>query len=363
MSILIALGAIALAQQSQAEIVHKFYGPMPTGVTVSQSGRIFVTFPRWGDKVPATLVELQNGREVPFPNAEINRLASKRNGPNQLVNVQSAVVDDKDRLWAVDTGSVLMGYTIPDAPKLVCIDLQTNQVARTYKFPANVVFPTSYINDVRFDLSHGKAGYAFLTDSSDKGPNGIVVVDLDSGESWRRLNDHPSTKADPSYTPMAEGRPLMIRPKLGGDQKLKMGADGIAIDTASDRLYYCPLVSDKLYSVSVSALEDRSQRDDQVAQTVKMVTTKPGSDGLFNDRQGRILLTDYEHSLLQRLRHDGKLEPFLKLDKRYWPDTISVTKDRQLYLIANELQRQPKFNRGKDLRAKPYLLVKMTVPE
>ena len=31
------------------ELVATFNGPMPTGVTVSQKGRIFVNFPRWGD--------------------------------------------------------------------------------------------------------------------------------------------------------------------------------------------------------------------------------------------------------------------------------------------------------------------------
>ena len=33
------------------EAVAFFNGPLPTGVTVSRSGRIFVNFPQWGDKV------------------------------------------------------------------------------------------------------------------------------------------------------------------------------------------------------------------------------------------------------------------------------------------------------------------------
>ena len=111
--------------------------------------------------------------------------------------MQSVVVDPSDRLWAVDTGSIEFGPTSPGGPKLVGIDLKSNRVSRTIPFPPDVVLPTSYINDVRFDLRRGEAGYAFLTDSSDKGPNGIIVVDLASGRSWRRLHDHPSTKADP----------------------------------------------------------------------------------------------------------------------------------------------------------------------
>jgi hypothetical protein len=34
------------------EVVATFLGPMPTGVTVSHSGRIFVSYPKWGDEVP-----------------------------------------------------------------------------------------------------------------------------------------------------------------------------------------------------------------------------------------------------------------------------------------------------------------------
>jgi hypothetical protein len=41
------------------ELVHSFDdGPMPTGVGVSHTGRIFVNFPKWGDEVTASVVEL-----------------------------------------------------------------------------------------------------------------------------------------------------------------------------------------------------------------------------------------------------------------------------------------------------------------
>src|SRR4051794_6826826 len=61
------------------ETVAEFTGPMPTGVTVSPDHRIFVNFPRWGDKVDFTVAELKNGKPVPFPNAEINQY-----DPNQV---------------------------------------------------------------------------------------------------------------------------------------------------------------------------------------------------------------------------------------------------------------------------------------
>jgi len=33
-----------------------------------------------------------------------------------------------------------------------------------------------------------------MTDSSNQGPKGLIVVDLTSGQSWRRLHDDPPTR-------------------------------------------------------------------------------------------------------------------------------------------------------------------------
>jgi len=51
----------------QPEVVATLHGDMPTGVTVSAKGRIFLTFPRWGDPVTANVAELRNGKVVPYP--------------------------------------------------------------------------------------------------------------------------------------------------------------------------------------------------------------------------------------------------------------------------------------------------------
>ena len=40
------------------EVVHEFHGPIPTGVTVSRGGRVFVCHPRWEDPVDFTVGEL-----------------------------------------------------------------------------------------------------------------------------------------------------------------------------------------------------------------------------------------------------------------------------------------------------------------
>ena len=147
-------------------------------------------------------------------------------------------------------------------------------------FPDNVCLPTTYLNDVRFNLNMGPEGTAFITDSSDSGANGIIVVDIASGESWRRLNDHPSTKADQNFTPIVEGQPLMARMPGQPPAYLKIGSDGIAISPDGKTLCYCPLASRRLYSVSTEALADRNRSDQDVAGTVKQLLRPESRDGV-----------------------------------------------------------------------------------
>jgi hypothetical protein len=112
---------------------------------------------------------------------------------------------------------------------------------------------------------------AFITDSSQQGPNGIIVVDLGTGESWRRLNNHPTTKPEElqSFLPLVEGRPFLEHMQNGSVKPgASMSADGIAISSDGSCMYYCPLGSRRLYSVSIDALANRDVNDEDVAATI-----------------------------------------------------------------------------------------------
>jgi sugar lactone lactonase YvrE len=162
------------------EPVTQFYDAMPTGVTVSHKGRVFVNFPKWGDDVPFTVAEIREGKALAYPDETTNQT-----NPNEpaaaLVSVQSVVVDPSDRLWILDTGSPLFQPISYGGPKLVCVDLNSDKILKKILFTQDVALPTTYLNDVRFDLRRGNEGMAFITDSAQKGPNGIIAVDLRQG--------------------------------------------------------------------------------------------------------------------------------------------------------------------------------------
>jgi sugar lactone lactonase YvrE len=342
------------------ELVHTFTGPMPTGVSVSHTGRVFVNFPKWGDDVSATVVELRDGREAPFPDEAWNS-PSGDDDPSAFVSVQSVVVDPADRLWVLDTGSPMSRPTQPGGPKLVRVDLDSDTVGQVITFPADVALPTTYLNDVRFDLRRGDGGIAYITDS---GSNGIVVADLATGASWRRLHDHPSTRPEPlgSFRPVVEGRPFLERPADGPPKPVARGSDGIAISADGARLFYCPLASRRWYSVATEALADRTLSEEQVADTVVDEGDKGGgSDGLETDDSGAFYLTSYEHNAVLRRRADGEFETVLHDARLLWPDTMSVAADGHLYVTANQLHRQAKYQGGRDLRRKPYALFRTRI--
>jgi sugar lactone lactonase YvrE len=345
------------------ETVHTFdSGPMPTGVSVSATGRVFVNFPKWGDDVAFTVAEIRDGVPVAFPDQARNS-PSNDDDETAFVSVQSIVVDPADRLWVLDTGAPLFQKTKPGGPKLVCVDLSTDTVVQTITFRPDVALPTTYLNDVRFDLRRGEAGVAYLTDSSDQGPNGLIVVDLATGEAWRRLHEHPSTKAvqPPDFLPIVEGAVFMERPADGPAKPVLMGSDGIAIAADGSRIYYCPLASRRWYSVDAGALADRGVSDDDVAATVVDEGDKGGaSDGLETDDQGRIYLTDGEHNAILRRLPDGTFETLVHDPRLLWPDTMSVA-GGFVYVTANQLYRQDKYQFGKDRRRYPYALFRVAI--
>jgi sugar lactone lactonase YvrE/ketosteroid isomerase-like protein len=348
--------AAGLASLPEPEDVVRFASRMPTGVAVSKKGRIFFCFPRWGYKVPGTVVELMPGKVESYPDAVI---AGEEGDPaKRLVSVQSVVMDGRDRLWALDTG--LAGETLlPGGAKLVCFDLEKNKIVRSIPFPNDAMIPGTYLNDVRFDLGRGQEGTAYITDSSSAGPNGIFVVDLATGRVRRRLAGHVSVLADKSFQPIVEGSYLLVRLADGRTAPFHVGADGIALAPDGKTLYYCPLSSRRLYAVATDLLANSAVSEARLAAAVRDLGEKPASDGLEMDGQGNLYATAYEHNAVFVRRPSGAWETLAWDPRLLWPDSLAIGPDGYLYVTANQLHRQGAFHNGRDQRRPPYEVFKI----
>ena len=363
----------AMRAKGQLETVAQFFGPMPTGVTVSQKGRIFVNFPRWGDNVPFTVAEIVNGKAVAFPSAKYNAFGTngtraalsmeksidaQKQRAQHLVGVQSVVVDAKDRLWILDTGSIAFNPTAENGPKLVCVDLKSNTVSHVIYFKSDIARPKSYFNDVRFDLTVGREGTAYITDSGD---SGIVVVDLASGFATRRLDNHFSTQIVPKFVPYVEGDAMYKTAPGKFPGYVQFASDGIALSADGSRLFYCPLASRHLYSVSTAMLRNGKAAESLVENSVIDHGEKGMSDGLEADAQGRVYVTLPEQNAIARRLPNSLYQTVVRDPRLLWPDTLSIANDGYLYVISNQLHRQKGYNYGKDLRVKPYSLFRVKI--
>lgn len=346
------------------EPVAALYGALPTGISVSNDGRIFVNYPQWGENPPFTVGEIVNGKAVPYPNAEINHMDMK-DQENHFISVQSVVVDPTGkRLWILDTGSVPFREPTYGGPKLIGIDLATNKIFKKIVFPQDVAWPTTYLNDVRFDLTRGKEGMAYITDS---GAFGIIVVDLATGKSWRRLHEHPSTHPDSMFVPVIEGRVTAQYIPGHAPAYLRVGSDGIAITGEpggpSKWLYYCALTGRHLFRVSVDALSDPNMSEADTEKTIEDLGEKGGAgDGLESDAQGRVYISDYEHDAIHRRNTDGSIDTLVSDPRILWPDTLTLASDGYLYFTSNQIERQAIFQKdGKDRRVLPYNIYRIKI--
>ncbi|MDT8909280.1 L-dopachrome tautomerase-related protein [Pseudomonas sp. ZS001] len=340
--------------------VFAFQDAMPTGVTVSETGRIFVNFPRWGDDVPFTVAEISDGKLRPYPNDRINHEDSV-DPAKGLISVQSVVADGQGRVWLLDTAAP--GFAAPRAggAKLVAVDLASNQVVKTLVFPPHVILPSTYVNDMRFDFRHGNQGTVYVTDSSVSGPGAIIVMDIESGKAMRRLSGARSTSVDPSFIPMVEGQPVMSRGADGKPKPLGVASDGIALSADGKTLYFSPLSSRHLYSVPTALLRDAGISDKRLEAAVVDLGEKGASDGLEADAEGAVYATDYEHNAIRKRLADGAWKTIVQDPRVLWPDTLSIGPDGYLYFTANQLHRQAGFRNGVDQRVKPYSLLRVKI--
>jgi sugar lactone lactonase YvrE len=347
------------ASAAELQEVASFPDKQLTGVGVSiKSGRIFVNFPYWSDDHSISVAEIVNGQPKAFPNDEWNKYAAGRTGGGEpapagshFVCVQSVVVDDQDNLWVLDPAAPKMQEVVKGGPKLVKIDLATNQVVQTIPFGEDVAPKKSYLNDVRIDT---RTNTAFITES---GQGAIIVVDLKSGKARRLLDGHASTQPEKGVKLVVDGKALIDQQKNTPPQ---VASDGIALDATNGYLYYHALTGHTVYRIKTSFLRDEKLGKQELESKVENVGQTPAPDGMLEGPDGSVYLTDLENSAIVRWDPASKRVEQIIADKRLlWPDTLSWGPDGEMYVSASQIENMPRFNNGKSTRTEPYKLWKI----
>ena len=337
----VAAASAGYAQGQQATLTKAAqFDHQVMGVAVAADGRRFVNFPRWTDDAPLSVAEVMaDGSLRPYPDTRWNswRNAKANEMPvgGYFVCVQSIVPDGHGNLWVVAPGAPGNEKILPGAPKLVKIDLATNQVTKVIPIGEDVALQGTYLNDIRFSPD-GRTGY--ITDSGTRGA--LIVVDLTSGKAWRALDGHPSTQVDKSVTVTLDGQPL----KRPDGRQPAFAADGIAISNDGRTLYWQALTGRTLYSIDTALLREGTPDARRVAG-VRTVASTNVADGLWMSKAGVLYITSPTDYSIKRL--NGASVDTVVTDRRLrWPDTMAEGPDGRLYVTASRIQDTPWFKPG-----------------
>jgi sugar lactone lactonase YvrE len=346
----------ASAQSARLEPVFKDDTYQLTGVAVSKSGRMFVNYPYWTDTYNYALVEvLKDGTKKPYPDARWNSWKMGQDPTNKWVCVQSEYVDDKDRLWVIDPASPKQAGVYRDAHKLVCFDLATNKIIKSYSFKG-IVGPQSYLNDIRVDT---KREIVYVTESQQ---GGIAIVDIKSGKIRMALQGDASVKADPNFKFIIDGR--LLRDNKG---PIVFNSDGLALTPDGNVLYYKPLSDDKLYRIETKYLLDKNISSTALSSKVQALGRYTTTDGMAMDSKSRLYLGDILNYTMLRLNAGTGTKAPLKretlvTDKTLlqWPDSYAIY-NGYLYITTSQIDHMAKNNGGKSTRKRPYEVYRLKI--
>ncbi len=349
----------------QIEPVFEFYDAMPTGVSVAADGRIFVNYPRWGDDVPFTVAELRNGKAVPYPDAATNVFDLARPAET-LSSVQSVVVDPANRLWLLDTAAPGFAAPLVGAVKLVAVDLATDKVVRTVILSGPAILPTTYVNDVRFDLPQGQGRrrlhHRFLNQRAGRHHRGRSRQRRGLAQAERPCID----LARSGLHSGGGGRALRRPGKGQATGFLTVASDGIAMSADGETLYYCPLSSrHPLFGAPTADCCWIARLPDGAGRAAAVVDLgEKGAPRTALKPTTRVASTPVTMSATAS---GGAGATENGSSSRTIPGSCGSTRspwrltDRHLYFTANQLHRQPQFHEGRDQREKLYVLFRIRI--
>lgn len=332
-------------------VVDRFMKAQASGIAHLPDGRVVLSFPTSAQRHPGPVLAVwQAGSLTPYPNAHAQ---------HTLISPLGMTVDSRGQLWLLDEG-VKAGSKAKAKPALLQIDPGTNTIVKRYPFVAPAVLPASHVNDVRIDLTHGSAGTAFVSDTSQTTHPALIVVDLASGKMRRILAETVSVSAVPGLVLQADG-------KLGRDTDANPivaqgGVDGVALSQDSTRLYWSPLSSRRLYSAPTAVLADPTVSEATLEAAVKDEGEVGIMDGMATAPDGSLLLTDIERHAIVRRAVDGSLSIVAQDARLIAPDSIAQD-GNSLLLTVGQWSRLPVFNAGQDKQELPYILVRIALPD
>jgi sugar lactone lactonase YvrE len=370
---LAACGTPTRAPKGQAslEIHARLAGPGIGGITQMPDGRLILGYhPFYGHSVQVALLGDDRLTTTPYPSADWQSCKTadgrwKTDFTRCLDWVLGLHTDAEGILWMLDSAKTTdraKGRPAALVPKLVAWDTRANRLARVIEIPEPASLPESQHNDFVVDLKHQVIVIA--DEAIGEGSNGhggkaaLVVVDLRSGKSRRVLQGHESV------LPLREPIRWDVGQPSEGSVGLNVGADGIALDHASEWLYFAPLNNYKVYRVRMSDLVDTTLSGAELGRRVQVWSDKPFAGGMTIDAQGNLYLTEVGERAVGIIPADTRrYRRYVQDPAMVWPDGVVYNSDGWMYTGAAQLPLVGPLQKDGVARNKPPYLVYRFRPE
>ena len=313
------------------------------GVTTTRSGRVFVTMTQ-ADHPGYQLQEILADRSMrPFPDAAWNQGIRGGDVASRFVQVNSLRIGPDGALWFIDGGAPAAGKpAVKGGARLFRVDLGTNRIDRTYTLDS-VVGGDSFADDFRFN---GRKAYV-----SDAGMPGLIVLDLDSGEARRVLDNHPSTVSKPLK---ADGRALMD----DKGKEVRVHADQLEVSPDGSVLYFQP-ASGPISKVATRWLDDPAVDAATLASHVEHFVDVPTTGGTAIDAEGNIYVADEEQRRILRVTPQGAISTLMADERLVWADAMWIDAEGYLWIPGAQMNRTPGMNHGRNEVEYPVAIYRM----
>nr|AFC87792.1 yellow-e [Bombyx mori] len=229
---------------------------VPTGLEIGWD-KLYLGIPRLRSGVPATVAWVP--RSLPpgvspvlqaYPDWSWHTAGRGDINCTGLISVYRVRADRCNRLWVLDAGVItsLDDFRRVCPPKILIFDMATDRLVRSVYFPRELLRPSSLLTNLVLDETRSSSRlsstcdhlYAYISDTV---APGIIVYDGGRDNAWRVT--HASMYPDPDLGEY----------DIGGERFTLMdGVVGLALSPAQGLLYYQPLATDRVFSVSTAVL-------------------------------------------------------------------------------------------------------------
>ncbi len=317
------------------------------GAIALVGSRVFVALHPLGAPDAKLIELLPGGRRQPYPSGVLSRAFRA---------VTGLASDGAGELWILDSG----GDGKP--PRLVGWNTADERQLRALRIPPAVLPGNSFLAALAVDKERQ---VAFVADRSRADWTGdshpaLLVVSLETGETRRLLEDHPSLEPD-AVPIVVDRRPVAHRDLDGTVEKLRLGVTQLSLDPAGTFLYFAPLNGGTVWRVRVTDLLDPMLPPAELATRVESYAERPSGPALLARDDGRVVVSDVEGHALRVTSPSGQ-SVLVEDPSLAWVDGLARGPEDWIYLTVNQLDLHPALNRGEEESRPPYRVFRVRAP-